>query len=99
MFRLRDDLIDSYRQYATSFMRISDERIRSRVDEALDEGKLWPYPQIGLNPAFRAGGTIDELVAGPRARARGRPGGQPVGVQRSADVHDEHRLPLVPHSG
>ena len=63
VFELRDDLIAAYRQYATSFMRISDERIRARVVEALDEGKLWPYPQIGLNPAFDPGGTVDDLVA------------------------------------
>jgi hypothetical protein len=49
VFELRDDLITAYRQYTTRFMRISDERIRARVAEALDEGKLWPYPQIGLN--------------------------------------------------
>ena len=28
VFELRDDLIDDYREYATSFMRIRDERIR-----------------------------------------------------------------------
>src|SRR5258708_2306221 len=63
VFKLRDDLIGSYRRYATSFMRIQDDRIRERVEEALDEGRLWPYPQIGLNPAFRSGGTIDDLVS------------------------------------
>ena len=62
VFALRNGLIDAYRDYATSFMRIRDDRIRTRVDEALDEGKLWPYPQIGLNPTFEPGGTIDGLV-------------------------------------
>ena len=63
VFKLRDDLIGAYREYATSFMRMRDERIRARVTEALDEGKLWPYPQLGLNPAFRSGGSIDSLVS------------------------------------
>lgn len=63
VFELRDNLIGAYRQYATSFMRLRDERIRARVEEALDEGRLWPYPQIGLNPAFRSGGDIEALVA------------------------------------
>src|SRR5690606_3381619 len=63
VFDLRDDLIGAYREYATSFMRIRDGHIRARVDEALREGRLWPPPQIGLNPAFHPGGTIDELVA------------------------------------
>lgn len=63
VFELRDNLIKSYRTYATSFMRIRDDRIRNRVDEALQEGRLWPHPQIGLNPAFRSGGSVDQLVA------------------------------------
>lgn len=63
VFKLRDDLIAAYREYATSFMRIRDQRIKDRVGEALADGKLWPNPQIGLNPAFHPGGTIDELVA------------------------------------
>lgn len=63
VFKLRDDLIEAYREYATSFMRIRNQRIKDRVGEALSDGKLWPNPQIGLNPAFHPGGTIDELVA------------------------------------
>jgi ATP-dependent helicase YprA (DUF1998 family) len=63
VFALRNGLIDAYRDYATSFMRIRDDRIRQRVDEALTEGKLWPYPQIGLNPTFEPGGTVEDLVA------------------------------------
>lgn len=63
VFKLRDDLIAAYREYATSFMRIRDQRIKDRVSEALAGGKLWPNPQIGLNPAFHPGGMIDELVA------------------------------------
>ena len=63
VFDLRDRLTATYRDYATSFMRFRDDRIRSRVEDALDSGKLWPHPRVGLNPAFEQGGTIDELVA------------------------------------
>jgi hypothetical protein len=62
VFKLRDDLIGAYREYATSFMNIRDARLRERVDAALREGRLWPHPQVGLNPAFHPGGTIDDLV-------------------------------------
>lgn len=62
VFELRDRLVDRYRRYATSFLRISDERVDEFVDEALNEQRLWPAPQIGLNPAFEPGGTIDELA-------------------------------------
>ena len=63
VFELRNQLIEAYREYATSFMRIRDGRIKARVDQALDEGSLWPHPQIGLNPAFESGGTVSDLVA------------------------------------
>ena len=62
VFELREMLTGAYRDYATSFMRIRDDRIRSRVDEALDAGKLWPHPLIGLNPAFEPGGSIEDLI-------------------------------------
>ena len=62
VFRLRDHLVDTYRDYTTSFVRISDERIRSHVDDELESGLLWPEPLIQLNPNFEVGGTIDDLV-------------------------------------
>ena len=62
VFELRRGLIDTYRRYATSFMRFRDRRIRACVEEALDSGKLWPHPRVGLNPAFAPGGTIARLV-------------------------------------
>ncbi|MFO7279561.1 MAG: DEAD/DEAH box helicase [Thermoanaerobacterales bacterium] len=81
VFELRDALIDTYRQYATSFMRIRDPNIAAQVDAALSEGRLWPHPQIGLNPAFEPGGRIDDLVdeglLHPQARAIFRVGKSP----------------------
>lgn len=62
VFELRKGLIDTYRDYATSFMRIRDDRIRTCVEDALDSGRLWPYPRVGLNPAFKSGGSIKDLV-------------------------------------
>lgn len=59
VFELREQLTGAYREYATSFMRLRDDRIRTRVGEALDAGKLWPHTGVGLNPAFEQGGTID----------------------------------------
>lgn len=62
VFDLRRRLIDEYGSYASSFIRIADERIRSHVDQELRAGLLWPEPLVQLNPAFEAGGYIDELV-------------------------------------
>ena len=62
VFKLRDQLLDDYRQYATSFMQLRDQRIKTEVHNALDQGLLWPPPRIGLNPAFEQGATIESLV-------------------------------------
>ena len=62
VFGLRDDLVGAYREYATSFMRFRDDRVRDKVNEALDAGKLWPHPSVGLNPSFELGNTVGELV-------------------------------------
>ena len=63
VFDLRQRLVDDYANYTRSFIKIADERIKGRVDDALDNGALWPEPLLQLNPTFQPGGTIDELVA------------------------------------
>ena len=62
VFGLREELVGAYREYATSFMRFRDGRVRDKVNEALDSGKLWPHPSVGLNPSFEPGNTVGELV-------------------------------------
>ena len=63
VFEFRNRLIEDYRAYVTSFLRIQDPRIRERVEADLAEGLLWPEPRIGMNPAFAEGAWIDDLVA------------------------------------
>lgn len=63
VFELRNRLIDDYASYIRSFISISDKRIKDYVDDSLWEGLLWPEPLIQLNPSFRPGKDIDELVA------------------------------------
>ncbi len=63
VFQLRDDLIDDYSAYVSSFLAIRDTRIASHVETNIAEGHLWPDPRIGLNPAFESGGWIDELAS------------------------------------
>ncbi|WP_041661636.1 hypothetical protein [Acidimicrobium ferrooxidans] len=63
VFDLRDTVVREFRSFVESFVDIRDERIRSRVQEALSEGTLWPEPWLSLNPMFEYGGSIDELVA------------------------------------
>ncbi len=61
VFALRRRLLDDYREYVTSFVRIRDPRIQELVEREIEDGLLWPPARIQLNPAFAPGGTIDEL--------------------------------------
>ena len=61
-FDLRKRLVDDYRRYTRSFIRIRNARIREFVDDILAAEGFWPEPLLQLNPTFRPGGTIDDLV-------------------------------------
>jgi ATP-dependent helicase YprA (DUF1998 family) len=63
VFRLREQLIRDYSNYASSFIQIRDQRLYESVHQSLNEGVFWPDPLIQLNPSFDSGGTVDELVA------------------------------------
>ncbi len=63
IFELRDATIRDYRDFIGGFVNIRDARVRSEVDAALDEGRLWPEPWLSLNPTFEPGGSIADLVA------------------------------------
>ncbi len=63
VFALRDRVVDDYRRYIESFVRIRDERIEKFVREEFESGVLWPDPILQLNPAYEPGPTLDDLVA------------------------------------
>lgn len=63
VFDLRNRLINDYARYTRSFIKIADPRIAARVDTDLNAGAFWPEPLLQLNPTFKPGGTIDDLVA------------------------------------
>ena len=63
VFDLRNRLVSDYRDYTRSFIRIRDPRIKGFVDNVLDAEGFWPEPLLQLNPTFRPGGTIDDLVS------------------------------------
>jgi superfamily II DNA/RNA helicase len=62
VFRVRDRLIDDYREFSGSFVDIHDARIREHVAERMASGYQWPDPWLSLNPNFASGGTITDLV-------------------------------------
>ncbi len=62
VFKLHQQLIEDYASYASSFIRIRDQRLYETVHESLREGIFWPDPLIQLNPSFESGGSVPELV-------------------------------------
>jgi ATP-dependent helicase YprA (DUF1998 family) len=63
IFKFRDQLIEDYRSYVTSFIRIADPVINQFAESCFSRGALWPEPLIQLNPTFKPGKTVDELTA------------------------------------
>lgn len=63
VFELRNAVIDDYAAFVQGFLNIRDPRISETVKESLDGGLLWPEPWLSLNPRFKPGGTIEELVS------------------------------------
>src|ERR1700690_720109 len=63
VFRVRDRLIDDYRDYTGSSVDIHDKNIREHVDERMAGGYQWPDPWLSLNPNFASGGTVTDLIA------------------------------------
>lgn len=62
IFALRENVIDDYRRFATSFTTIQAADIRSQVEAIYAGGRFWPEPLIQLNPRFEDGKDISTLV-------------------------------------
>ena len=62
VFDLRNRLVEDYARYTSSFIKIADPRIKEMVETQLADGAFWPEPLLQLNPTFKPGGTIDDLV-------------------------------------
>ena len=63
IFHLRDKVIDDYRDYIKSFLKIRDSRVRAFVEQELEEGQLWPNPLVQLNPSYSQGANITALIS------------------------------------
>ena len=61
-FRLREEIIDQYKTYVTSFINIRDKRIEAEVSSTVSRGLLWPDPLIQINPKFETGESINDFV-------------------------------------
>ncbi|WP_199317172.1 DEAD/DEAH box helicase [Chroococcidiopsis sp [FACHB-1243]] len=62
IFNFRNEVIDDYRRYIESFLRIRDPKVKDFVDRELERGQLWSDPLVQLNPTYKKGATVTELV-------------------------------------
>ncbi len=63
VFAFRNELVAEYSRFSRSFTHIRAEDISDAVDAADKESRFWPAPLIQLNPNFKPGKWVDELVA------------------------------------
>jgi ATP-dependent helicase YprA (DUF1998 family) len=62
VFEFREKLVGEYSQFTRSFTRIKSEDIASFVTTAYESQRYWPAPLIQVNPNFKAGHSVAELV-------------------------------------
>ncbi|TYQ23228.1 hypothetical protein [Pseudanabaena sp. UWO310] len=63
IFAQRDRIINEYRSYIESFLKISDPRLKEFVEQELNDGHLWTPPLLQLTPEYQKGRTTSELIA------------------------------------
>ena len=63
IFEVHRRIMGDYASYIRSFVSISDDEMRQRVEQHLNDGHLWPEPLLTFNPSFAKVGRIEELVA------------------------------------
>ena len=63
IFEFRQEVINEYASFSRSFTRIQASDISTVVDAEYAKGRYWPEPLIQINPNYRRGKDIDQLVA------------------------------------
>jgi len=61
IFKIHKKIIGEYESFVESFINIKDDTIRTKIDEELKGGKLWPEPLIQFNPSYKAGESVKSL--------------------------------------
>jgi len=62
VFEFREKLVGDYSDFTRSFTRIKARDIKEFVDREYDSQKYWPAPLVQVNPNFRQGSTVQQLV-------------------------------------
>lgn len=63
IFDFRNKLVENYKSFSQSFIRIAADDIKEKVDEVCNTEKhFWPDPLIQVNPFYKLGESISDLV-------------------------------------
>lgn len=62
VFALRESLIKEYAGFARSFTSIRASDIREPIAAEYDSGRFWPEPLVQINPRFKRGRSVRDLV-------------------------------------
>ena len=86
VFDLDRTLVRDYEQFARSFTTIRATDIKKQVEQIYANNKFWPEPLVSINPNFKKGASLPELVAEgtihPRTEQVFRKNGQPMTLYR-----------------
>lgn len=63
VFDLNRALVTDYERFARSFTQIRAPDIRRQVEEIYASNRFWPDPLISINPHFKPGESVADLVA------------------------------------
>lgn len=63
VFDLRESLIEQCQSFARSFTAIKAHDIRLQIEQAYDSGRYWHDPLLQINPRFRLGRRVAQVVA------------------------------------
>lgn len=63
VFQFREHLVGEYEKFTRSFTRVRADDIRAYVDTQYSSQRYWPEPLIQINPNFKGGGTVEQLVS------------------------------------
>jgi Lhr-like helicase len=62
VFELSRSVIAEYENFSRSFTRISASDIKAQIDAEYASKRFWPEPTLQINPRFKDGATVAELV-------------------------------------
>ncbi|MFE6502491.1 DEAD/DEAH box helicase [Kitasatospora sp. NPDC057738] len=62
VFEVHRKLIKDYDEFTRALVQISDPGIRQHLEDEREAKARWPEPWVSLNPNFRQGGTVAQLV-------------------------------------